>query len=154
MLTSYCWPSAKVTELTFADQVENAVPVFEAVKTVAVPLVPVKLVPFQYPFALPCFWSVSVTPVTPAVASLEVPVITVSVFWKLPLAGVEMPTSGTAVSTTMFFAFASAPELAAPTTRVRVALLAAASLTVPPFRVSAPVSCASRSALVSPACTV
>ena len=47
MSTSYCWPSAKVTELTSADQVENAVPVFEAVKTVAVPLVPVKLLPFQ-----------------------------------------------------------------------------------------------------------
>ena len=55
MLTSYCWPSAKVTVLTFADQVEKAIPVFDAVKTVAVPLVPLKLLPFQYPFASPCF---------------------------------------------------------------------------------------------------
>jgi hypothetical protein len=47
MLTSYCWPLAKVTELTFADQVEKALPVFEALKTVAVALVPVKLLPFQ-----------------------------------------------------------------------------------------------------------
>jgi hypothetical protein len=52
----------------------------------------------------------------------------------------------------MFLALASEPVLPAPTVRVRVAALRAASLIVPAL--SAAVSWASRSALVSPAWTV
>ena len=54
----------------------------------------------------------------------------------------------------MSFAFASAPAFAEPTTSVRTALFAAASLIVPPFNVSAAVLWASMSELVSPAWTV
>src|SRR5207302_1627636 len=97
-LMSYCWPSAKVTVETFADQVENAVPVLDAVKVVAVPEVPLKFVPFQNPFASPCFWIVTVTPLTPDVPSDEVPVIEGSVFLKLAVAGVATASSGFVLS--------------------------------------------------------